>query len=98
MFLNLFIFSFAFLRNLLYSTLLLPLYITKDKIFALGFGGNDLIGLNRKQSRVETIPKTDRYHNYRRYHRNKLKEDLRNSDWTTVYSATTVSESLQSFN
>ena len=75
-----------------------PFNITKNDVYALSFSDHDLIGFNRKQNRVKTIPKTVRYRNYRHYDHNKLKQDLRKADWTSVYSANSVSDSLQAFN
>ena len=75
-----------------------PFNITKNYVFALSFSDHDLIGFNRKINRVKTIPKILRYRNYRQYDHNKLKQDLRNTDWTPVYNVNSVTDSLQTFN
>ena len=75
-----------------------PFNITKNDVFPLSFSDHDLIGFNRKQNRVKTTPKTTRCRNYRQYDHNKLKADLKTTDWSSVYNASSVSESLQAFN
>ena len=67
-------------------------------VYALSFSDHDLIGFNRKQNRVKTAAKTIRCRNYRRYDHNKLKDDLKNADWSPVYISHSISDSLQVFN
>ena len=59
-----------------------PFNKTINDIYALSFSDHDLIGFNRKQNRVKAAPKTIRCCNYRRYDHNKLKDDLKNADWS----------------
>ena len=59
-----------------------PFNITMNDVYALSFSDHDLIGFNRKQNRVKAAPKTIRCCNYRRYDHNKLKDDLKNADWS----------------
>ena len=66
--------------------------------FMLCFNDHDLIGFNRKQNRGKTALKTIRCRNYRRYDHNKLKDDLKNADWSPVYISHSISDSLQAFN
>ena len=62
-----------------------PFNITMNHVYALSFNDHDLIGFNRKQNRVKTAPKTIHCRNNRRYDHSKLKDDLKNADWSPVY-------------
>ena len=75
-----------------------PFNITKNDVYALNFSDHDLIGFNRKQNRVKTSPKTVRFRSYKNYDHLKLKQELKNTDWSSGYNANTVSESLKVFN
>ena len=75
----------------------IPFDITMNDVYALSFSDHDLIGFNRKQNRVKIAPKTILC-NYRRYDHNKLKNDLKNADWSPVYISHSISDSLQAFN
>ena len=59
-----------------------PFNKTINDIYALSFSDHDLIGFNRKQNRAKVAPKTIRCRNYCRYDHNKLKDDLKNADWS----------------
>ena len=69
-----------------------------NDVYALSFSDHDIVGFNRKQNRVKTAPKTIRCRNYRRYDYKKLKNDLKNADWSPVYISHSISDSLQAFN
>ena len=69
-----------------------------NDVYALSFSDHNLIGFNSRQNRVKTAPKTIRCRNYRRYDRNKLKDDLKIADWSPVYISHSISDSLQAFN
>ena len=69
-----------------------------NNVYALSFSDHDLIGFNRKQNRVKIAPKTIRCRNYRCYDHNKLKNDLKNADWSLVYISHFISDSLQALN
>ena len=73
-----------------------PFNITMNDVYALSISEHDLIGFNCKQNRVKTAPKTICCRNYRRY--NKLKDDVKNADWSPVYISHPISYSLQAFN
>ena len=75
-----------------------PFNITMNDVYALSFSDHDIVGFNRKQNRVKTAPKTIRCRNYRRYDYKKLKNDLKNADWSPVYISHSISDSLQAFN
>ena len=47
---------------------------------------------------MKTAPKTTCCCNYRRFDYNKLKDDLKNADWSPVYISHSISDSLQAFN
>ena len=66
--------------------------------YALSFSDHDLIGFNCKQNWVKTAPKTISCSNYCQYDHNKLKDDLKNADWSPVYISYSISDSLQAFN
>ena len=75
-----------------------PFNITVNNVYALSFSDHNLIGFNREQSRVKTAPKTIRFHNNRRYDHNRLKDNLKNADWSPMYISHSISDSLQAFN
>ena len=64
-----------------------------NDVYALSFSDHDLIGFNRKQNRTKTAPKTIHWCDH-----NKLKNDLKNADWSPVYILHSISDSLQAFN
>ena len=68
-----------------------------NDVYALSFSDHDLIGFNSKQNRVKTAPKTICCCNYCRYDHNKLKDDLKNADWSPVHISLSISDSLQAF-
>ena len=76
----------------------LPFYITINDVYALSFSDLDLIGFIRKQNRVSTAPKTICCRSNRRYDHNKLKDDLKNTDWSSLYISNSILDSLQEFN
>ena len=75
-----------------------PFNITVNNVYALSFSDHNLIGFNREQSRVKTAPKTIHFHNNRRYDHNRLKDNLKNADWSPMYISHSISDSLQAFN
>ena len=84
------------LVNLVFTNV--PFNITMNDVYALSFSDYDLVRFNRKQNRVKTTTKTIRCRNYSRYDHKKLKNDLKNTDWSPVYIAHSISDSLQVFN
>ena len=64
-----------------------------NDVYALSFSDHDLIGFNRKQNRTKTAPKTIHWCDH-----NKLKNDLKNADWSPVYISHSIWDSLQAFN
>ena len=72
--------------------------ITMNDVYALSFSDHNLIGFNHKQNRVKSAPKTICCCNYRQYDHNKLKDDLKNADWSPMYIPHSISDSLQAFN
>ena len=72
--------------------------ITMNDVYAVSFSDHELIGFNRKQNRVKTAPKTIRCRNFRRYDHSKLKENLKNADWSPVYISHSISDYLQAVN
>ena len=75
-----------------------PFNITMNNVYALSFSNHNLTGLNRKQNRVKTVPKTICCCNYHWYDHKKLKDDLKNADWLSVYISHSILDSLQAFN
>ena len=69
-----------------------------NDIGALNFSDHDLIGWNRKWSRVKTAWKTIHCRNYCWYDHKKLKDDLKTADWSLVYMSHSISDLLQAFN
>ena len=47
---------------------------------------------------MKTAPKTIHCRNYRRYDHGKLKDDLKNLDWSPVYISHSISDLLKAFN
>ena len=84
------------LINLVFTNVLLN--ITLNDVYALSFSDHDLIGFSRKQNRMKTAPKTIHCRNYRRYDHGKLKDDLKNLDWSPVYISHSISDLLKAFN
>ena len=69
-----------------------------NDVYVLSFSDHDLIGFNRKQNRVTIAPKTSLCRNYRQYDHSKLKDNLKNTDWPSVYISHSISDSLQALN
>ena len=69
-----------------------------NDVYVLSFSDHDLIGFNRKQNRVKIAPKTSLCRNYRQYDHSKLKDNLKNTDWPSVYISHSISDSLQALN
>ena len=72
--------------------------ITMNDVYALSFSDHALIGFSRKQNGVKTAPKIIRCCNYHRYDHSKLKDDLKNADWSPGYISHPISGSLRVFN
>ena len=78
------------LINSVFTNVLLN--ITLNDVYALSFSDHDLIGFSRKQNRMKTAPKAIRCRNYSRYDHGKLKDDLKNVDWSPVYISRSISD------
>ena len=65
-------------------------------VYALSFSEHHLFGFNRKQNRVKTAPKTIRCRDGNQTDR--VKDDLKNADWSPVYISHSILDSLQALN
>ena len=73
-----------------------PFNITMNGVYALSFSEHNLFGFNCKQNRVKTAPKTIRCRDGNQTER--LKDDLKNADWSPVYISHSILDSLQALN
>ena len=63
----------------------------------MGFSDHELIGFSRKVNHIRTNPKTVRSRNYKNYNSDNIIRDLDNSDWSRIYLASSINESVSAF-
>ena len=69
-----------------------PVTIRDARVIPTGIGDHDMVGCVRKINLAREAPRQITCRNYRNYDPEKLKEDLRNSDWLHVMNCVDVNE------
>ena len=72
--------------------------VTNASLFPLSFSDHEMIGCVRKINTIKYDPKTIKWHDYKHYNHNDLRNDIKNINWKLIKEASDVNKALKYFN